>query len=323
MPRTARIDHPDLLQHVIVRGVNRCDIFLDDVDRHKFLQRFSSLLVETQTECLAWALLDNHFHLLLRPRNSGLAHFMRRLLTAHAIRFNRRHGRSGHLFQNRYKSIVCDEDAYLLELVRYIHLNPLRAGLVNGLEELAEYPWAGHGVLMGRTALAGQAVDEVLRLFAENSQEGRRRYYEFIADGLKMGRRNELVGGRRTDSSKEANSDDIADVRILGGSAFVQELCSRQKFSPRLGGRIEIGEIVQRVCSYYDADPVEIGKNIRTKRVSMLRSVICCLAVREAGHSGVQVGRQVNLGRAGVSHAAARGAETLRINPVLLKLLDE
>src|SRR5512136_676836 len=114
MPRTARIDIPGLLQHVIVRGIERSDIFLDDDDRALFLERFSKLLVETGTECIAWALMTNHFHLLLRPQSTKLSFIMRRLLTGYAVVFNRRHNRSGHLFQNRYKSIVCEENPYLL-----------------------------------------------------------------------------------------------------------------------------------------------------------------------------------------------------------------
>ena len=123
MPRTARIDLPGLLQHVIVRGIERRDIFVDDRDRRLFLERLSQLLSKTDVECLAWALMSNHFHLLLRLRSTKLSVFMRRLLTGYAIVFNLLHKRSGHLFQNRYKSIVCQEDAYLLELVRYIHFS--------------------------------------------------------------------------------------------------------------------------------------------------------------------------------------------------------
>nr|WP_302467706.1 transposase [Geomonas nitrogeniifigens] len=100
------------------------------MDRQSFVDRFTELLVKMGMDCLAWALMSNHVHLLLRPSQNNLARFMRRLLTAHAVTFNLRHHRSGYLFQNRYKSIVCEEDTYLLELVRYIHLNPLRAGLV-------------------------------------------------------------------------------------------------------------------------------------------------------------------------------------------------
>ena len=157
MPRSARIDIPNILQHVIVRGIEKREIFTDDEDRRRFVKRLSNLLVSTDTDCFAWALLSNHLHLLLRPRKTTLGNFMKRLLTGYAVSFNLRHKRLGHLFQNRYKSIVCEEESYLLELVRYIHLNPLRAGIVSSLEELALYPWSGHAVLLGNRACPGTA----------------------------------------------------------------------------------------------------------------------------------------------------------------------
>ena len=163
MPRSARIDIPHILQHVIVRGIEKRDIFTSDDDRHDFVTRFSHLLESTGTECLAWALLSNHFHLLLRVKDIPLSKFMRRLLTGYAVTFNLRHNRSGHLFQNRYKSIVCDEEDYLLELVRYIHLNPLRAGVVKTLEDLDRYPWCGHSVLLAKSKLPGQASRSLSR----------------------------------------------------------------------------------------------------------------------------------------------------------------
>lgn len=155
MPRVARLDVPGLLQHVIVRGVEKREIFADDPDRRRFLDRLSGLLEETETGCYAWALIPNHFHLLLLPRRLELAILMRRLLTGYAVTFNLIHQRVGHLFQNRYKSIVCDKENYLLELVRYIHLNPIRSGLVKTIEELDRYPWSGHSVLMGFCSLEG------------------------------------------------------------------------------------------------------------------------------------------------------------------------
>jgi putative transposase len=195
MPRTARLDITGVLQHVIVRGVERRDIFLDDIDRQLFLDRFSNLLVQTETECLAWSLMTNHVHMLLRPAKSKLGNFMRRLLTGYAVTFNLHHHRSGHLFQNRFKSIICEEDPYLLELVRYIHLNPLRVGIVSSMAELNEYPWSGHAVLMGRREMPGQNVEEVLRYFGKRAKTARKKYQTFVEDGISLGRREELVGG--------------------------------------------------------------------------------------------------------------------------------
>ena len=130
MPRGARLDTPGTLHHVIVRGIEKRRIINDVADRKNFVTRLAELSVATNTNIYAWALMRNHAHILLRSSETGLSVFMRRLLTGYAIWYNRRHHRWGHLFQNRYKSIVCDEDAYFKELVRYIHLNPLRAKLV-------------------------------------------------------------------------------------------------------------------------------------------------------------------------------------------------
>jgi REP element-mobilizing transposase RayT len=116
MPRQARIDAPGALHHIIVRGIERRKIFYDNFDRDNFLERLGTVLAESSTPCFAWALIPNHLHLLLRTGFAPIATVMRRLLTGYAVTFNRRHRRHGQLFQNRYKSILCQEDLYLLEL---------------------------------------------------------------------------------------------------------------------------------------------------------------------------------------------------------------
>jgi REP element-mobilizing transposase RayT len=130
MPRKARIDAPGALHHIIFRGIEQRLIFRDDRDRDQLIDRLSEILAETDTPCYAWALMPNHVHFLLKTGLTPIATIMRRLLTGYAGYFNRRHRRHGHLFQNRYKSILCQEESYFRELVRYIHLNPLRAKLV-------------------------------------------------------------------------------------------------------------------------------------------------------------------------------------------------
>jgi REP element-mobilizing transposase RayT len=139
MPRKARIDAPGALHHIIVRGIARRKIFDDDNDRDFFVERLGTIVSKTETQCFAWALIPNHFHLLLKTGLTPIATVMKRLLTGYAMHYNRTHNRSGHLFQNRYKSILCQEDAYLMELVRYIHLNPLRAKIVSDMKALDKY----------------------------------------------------------------------------------------------------------------------------------------------------------------------------------------
>jgi len=240
MPRQARLDAPGLLQHIMARGIERKEIFKDDQDRQSFLERLSVILEGTQTQCYAWALIPNHFHLLLRTGLTPLSKVMRRLMTGYAVTFNKRHKRSGHLFQNRYKSVVCEEDPYLLELIRYIHLNPLRAGMVKDLKELDKYPWTGHSAILSRRKnslipvlekevtsadkriafsqfcpetekatinpenpvdpvknkpLAKKTIEDVLLQFGDKLREARRRYRQFVKEGVDQGSRPELQGG--------------------------------------------------------------------------------------------------------------------------------
>ena len=150
MPRKARVDIAGGLYHVIALGNERKNIFSDDDDYAEFLERVKRSVLETGQKCLAWSLLPNHFHLLILRGKRPLSDMMRRLMTGYVGYFNRKYRRAGHLFQNRYKAILCEEEEYLLELTAYIHLNPLRAGLAKHYRELSNYKWCGHGEIMGQ-----------------------------------------------------------------------------------------------------------------------------------------------------------------------------
>src|SRR5574337_1349977 len=174
MPRQPRLDAPGALHHVMARGIDRIKVFQTVDDRTDFVNRLAALCQAGQMVVYAWALMPNHFHLLVRTAKRPLFQSMRKLLTGDVVNFNRRHKRYGHLFQNRYKSIICEEQPYLLELVRYIHLNPLRAGLVPDLAGLDHYRWCGHSRLMGHRGEAWQDVAYVLGLFGGRVGQARR-----------------------------------------------------------------------------------------------------------------------------------------------------
>jgi len=237
MPRRSRIDAPDALHHVICRGIERRKIFWEDSDRNDFLRRLENILGETQTPCYAWALMPNHIHLLLRTGNTPIARVMRQLLSGYAGRFNRSHRRAGHLFQNRYKSILCQEEPYLLELVRYIHLNPLRAKQVATLTQLNRYRYSGHSALMGHCPNEWQPIDSVLGLFGKSVPQARRQYRHFVEQGIALGRRPELIGGglirslggwSAVKSMRRLRDHVKGDERILGDSDFVVSVLSKQ-----------------------------------------------------------------------------------------------
>jgi REP element-mobilizing transposase RayT len=148
MPRGPRIDFPGAIHHVYARGIEKRDIFLDDTDRDSFLHRVGTNLPRWGMICPAWSLMPNHFHLLLQSDTGSLPSFMRCLLTGYSKYFNERHKRVGHLFQNRYKSPIVEKSRYFLVVVKYIHLNPLRSGIVRSVADLEEYPWTGHSKIV-------------------------------------------------------------------------------------------------------------------------------------------------------------------------------
>jgi hypothetical protein len=248
---------------------------------------------------------------------------MRRLLTGYAIVFNLQHQRSGHLFQNRYKSIVCQEDTYLLELVRYIHLNPLRAGLVKTIDELDDYPWAGHAVLMGNQELNGHQADDVLRLFGRSKRSARQKYREFVIDGIKNGRRDDLVGGglRRSMAASHASDYVAFDERILGNSEFVESLWREVDPQENYGAKMSLTGIIQGTAEVFGVKVDALRQGSRVKDLAEAKAVICYLAVREFGFNGVEVAQALNLSRSGVSVAAKRGGELMKENPSIWERL--
>ena len=320
MPRLPRLDITGLLQHVIVRGIDRRDIFNDEHDRQLFVDRLFSLLPETGVRCYAWALLSNHFHLLLMPTTTPLSHFMRRLLTGYAITFNRRHQRSGHLFQNRYKSIVCEEEPYLLELVRYIHLNPLRAGMVASLEELDFYPWSGHTVLIGNRKIDAQETGAILELFGGNTITARQNYRQFVAEGIKVGRRDDLVGGglRRSQGERENNEYESFDERVLGGGNFVDGLKLESALRDKMNRIISLTRLVEIVSISLLLDPDVVRRPSKSRAPAAARGIICQLAIFDLGYTGSEVGKVLHLGPTGVSLASRRGEKILKSDPVML-----
>lgn len=310
MPRQARIDIVGVLQHVMVRGIERKDIFFDDRDRSEFIARLSHLLFKTGTDCLAWSILSNHAHLLLRPNKAKLSEMMRRLLTGYAVVFNLRHHRCGHLFQNRYKSIVCEEDSYFLELVRYIHLNPIRAGLVSTLPQLDRYRWSGHSVIMGHNQLQGQNTNEVLLLFDEHRKRAREKYQKFVADGIPLGRRDELVGGGLKRQLKLSGSGEFQayDERILGSGEFVEHLWHEAEVLPPTTAPLPtINDILVRVAATFDVEVDALSQGSKVRTLAQARSVACFIAIRRFGYTAVQVSKSLVLSPSGALLAAGRG----------------
>ena len=322
MPRKSRLDAPGVLHHVIIRGIERRKIFRSDGDRDDFVQRLERLLPETGTSCYGWALLPNHAHFLLRTGDTPLSTLMRRLLTGYAVAFNHRHNRHGQLFQNRYRSIICQEDVYLKELVRYIHLNPLRAGIVGDLSALKAFSYCGHGVLLGQSNRSWQDDTYVLSFFGETGEEARKHYLEFMKAGINQGKRPELVGGgliRSLGGWQEVKSARVSgqtrikgDQRILGESTFVTEVLAQahEKLEPSYALKskgYDLNTVQERVCETFHISPDEIYKKSRKGKTAAARGLYSYWAVRSLGYSLAEVGRVLGMTGQAVGYAVQRG----------------
>ena len=335
MPRKARIDAPGALHHIIVRGIERRKIFDDDVDRIHFLDRLGKVLSETDTKCFSWALIPNHFHLLLRTGACPLSTVMRRLLTGHAMYYNRCHHRSGQLFQNRYKSILCQEDTYLLELVRYIHLNPIRAKLVTDIKSLDKYSFCGHAVIMGKRNKDWQDDGYVLKLFDSKRSTARRRYKIFVQKGIQEGKRPDLTGGGLIRSSggwsvlkslRRANIHSKSDERMLGDSDFVEsvlkvadEAIERKYYLKSKGYNTD--KLSDRVANIFSINPEDIFRPGKQPVKVKARSLFCYWAVRELGFTMANLAPMLNISQPAVSMSVQRGEQIASENGY--SLMDE
>jgi len=300
------------------RGIDGVKIFTKRKDREDFLERVADLCRVKALSIYAWALLGNHFHLLVRTGNQPLSNSMRKLLTGYVVNYNRRHKRYGHLFQNRYKSIICEDYPYLLELTRYIHLNPLRAKIVKNLEELKGYPWCGHSVIVGRVKRDWQDMDTVLAYFGKRRKRAIEKYENFVGEGIEAGRRPELLGGglirslggwSEVLSLRRVGSKVFSDERILGSSEFVKDVIAdaeqKTKETLRLSSKIsDLPSLAAEVCEGEGVDEVELRSGLRKREVVKSRRIFCQIAVRKMGYSGADVARFLGVNTSAVNRLA-------------------
>ena len=333
MPRKARIDAPGALHHIIVRGIEGRRIFYDDRDRNNFIDRLGDIITDTETFCFAWALIPNHLHLLLRTGKTSISAVMRRLLTGHAVYFNRRHRRHGQLYQNRFKSILCQEDTYLLELVRYIHLNPLRAERVRDLKALDKYPFSGHSAILAKKKRDFQDTEYVLRFFGKKVPVARKAYRAFVSKGVPQGRRPELAGGGLVRSAggwlalkamRRAQVRMKGDERILGDGDFAQSVLNSAKEQLEQRYRLKaqgynLDKVAQRVSTVLGVKPELVWVPGKHPMIVKARSLLCYWAVRQLGFSATELSKKLGVSQPSVSISVKRGesiAKAGRLNLV-------
>lgn len=314
MGRRTRLDQTDSLHHVMARTVERRLLFMDDTDRAAFLDTLSQLLAVSETRMLAWALMDSHIHLLIRCKDYPLSRFMQQLLSRYARYFNRRHKRSGHLFESRFRSILINDEAYLTTVVRYIHLNPVAAGMVDSVDDLASYPWTGHRSIITGTSINGQDTSEVLSMFRTEKARALAAYlemmssdspaWEYVGEGFILGSRG-MSSGRVSDLMSERTP---SSRRVLGDRKTTAELATSLKADSRHGirdrdsSREKIEEIFRDILARFGLGQGDLTRNTRNGTITAARAAAARRLLDEAGLSMTETGRLLGITRQGVSY---------------------
>lgn len=310
----SRLDYPGSLHHVMGRGAGGEHIFDTEADKVSFLSRLDSIAPAMGFKSYAWALMPNHFHLLLEVGDQGLFRIMHRLLTGFSVSYNKRHQRKGHVFMARFKSILVSRGEYLLELIRYIHLNPLRAGIVRSIEELDDYPWTGHRAMIHGNDRVWHRTEEVLNAFATEIHDGKCAYLEFLSAGirkrdsmvlesgnLRIGK-NGIVQTIGTESDQRRYDYAGMILGSLGFAAAYSKLLNRRRRKTR--DRAEEHELIEalaaRVCLHFSVNPARLTSSSRGGDLSSARRVLAQL-LTEVGISRADISRRLNITYSGVT----------------------
>lgn len=323
MPRKPRLSVPGALHHVMARGIEGRQIFHDDEDRRLFLSLLSDGISKTGFKCYAWVLMGNHYHLLLRVNEHHLASMLRPVNSKYARWFRKRDGSRGYLFQDRFKSIVTQDQGYIEELVRYIHLNPMRANICYTLDDLDHYPWSGHAALVGTMKFAFQDIKPILKRFGDNPETAKKEYRSFIKKGI-----DGTTGSEFMDSIRKCNHDvtDRHDHRswVIGDPEFVKAALAHDRAKKvSVAAHCKDGWTVQKVASdvasQLKIDEKEIFKRGRGNGRSNFRKVVAALSHRDFGIPLIEIARYFGIGSSSVSRMLEAGEEYARKQKVLIK----
>jgi len=314
MSRAWRIEYEGALYHLLSRGNEQRDIFKDERDRNIFFDTIGECSERFEIDVFAFVLMDNHYHLLVRTRHANLKKAMHWFGTTYTQRFNRRHFRNGHLFQGRYKSIIVQNDAYLLQLSYYIHRNPLRAGIV---KRLADYRWSSYlAYAYGRKAPEWLSKELILSQFA--SQHRHKRYREKVQKYAKEEKRL---------------WEDLRHGLFLGSKSFVERIRKEHlpsETEPSIPQQTQTAKPSDPVSMLRTAERVlkcDVQRFVEAGRVfgpeKEKRDLMIYLLWKTGGYNNDQIGRLFGISYSAVSHAVRSLKSKLRDNHELVTTFNK
>ena len=327
MSTKIRINIPGGLHHIMSRGIGGRAIFSDDDSKRFLLGQLSASLEASGHRCYAWAVMDNHYHLVLRAGDEPLHRMMRCLNMRFARYYAKKTQSSGYVFQGRFKSIATQDQGYLEELIRYVHLNPVRAGICRDLTALDRYPWCGHAVLMSHAQSDFQNTDDVLKRFGDTSAKARTAYRDFIQAGL-TGKGGEDLWERVRDSNNEAHRTAEPHCWVIGDPDFVRDAVRRStdrrlRISRCKAEGSTLETLSAGIAEELDIQPSGLKHRSRLAAASTARKVLSYVACSLLDFSQVEVAAYLGVSPQSVSAAKAAGKDlfTGRQWPKLINLV--
>jgi putative transposase len=296
MARPLRIEFPGALYHVITRGNNRQAVFHDNQDRTAYLEKLFHYCREKEVHLLCYCLLSNHVHLLLETPQGNLSRMMQAFQTSYTVSWNRRHQHTGHVFEQRYKAFLVDKDNYLLQVSRYIHLNPVAAGIV---ERPQDYQWSSYRAYLRGRNTAGLRRESILGHFGSQPEEKIGRYREFVEGALQ--RREMWV------------TLPIVKQTFVGDEDFAERSWRKVMKGPESAGRYTVATIVHAVCEIAGIEPEEFGSGTKEERIQRGRELFMYIARRYSGARLQEIVRWLGVRDVStVSHGVKRAERRLK-----------
>jgi REP element-mobilizing transposase RayT len=314
MPRKPRLNIPGAVYHVMSRCLEHYSIFFDDEDREQFLSLLGLYINQTEAQCYAWVLMHNHYHLVLRLGDKELGRIMKPLNMHYAHYHRKKYRRRGPLFMDRFKSIATQNQHYVQELVRYVHLNPVRAGICKSIDDLNVYPWSGHAALAGAGCKnrSFQETNSVLKRFGTTIQDSRTNYLKFMAEGLNCSNDGDHLVCLVRKSNEGIQSGRTATCWVIGDREFVMNAlesaqAGRLRVSrfEREGGSIEF--IAAKICEQFNVSADELKKRHRGSTTADARKVLACIADREYRAPHRIIAGYLGVGTTAVSEMSRQG----------------
>ncbi|MBN2428732.1 MAG: transposase [Deltaproteobacteria bacterium] len=289
MARKPRLHYPGASYHAILRGNARQDIFFDAEDRCRFFLLVQEGIERYGHRVLSFCLMTNHVHLAIQVGNVPLSRIMQNLSFRYTRWINMRRNRMGHLFQGRYKAILVDADTHLLELIAYLHLNPVRAGLT---EKPEDYPWSSHRAYLGTESVPWLSSDYVLGQFSPNLELSRWQFAEFVAERVPFGHREEFYGKGSMDS------------RIIGEDSFVENVLMESDHLPARKPSLE--EVLETVEKINDLQKGELSAPGKKRKLSEARGLAAWAVLEVSDASLTDLAKRLGRDVSTISAASRR-----------------